>query len=197
MTTLPGTPTAPLSRLTFVLAWLITIVLVPASRGAMRAWCSRRPSSGVWIPTDHARRWGRGVAGDARGARTTDRPWGFAPWRCLDRLPGRRAGRRRLATSSGRPLPLPRNSDPIAAPATRSLQCSPGERALGCGSSGICREGFSQVLVVPDLFGIAELGGYKPRIWRRSTRVQKKSQLCQMGILGTCKAVLRFRSGHG
>ena len=35
------------SRLTIALAWLITTLLVPATRSAMRGWCSRRPWWGI------------------------------------------------------------------------------------------------------------------------------------------------------
>jgi Undecaprenyl-phosphate galactose phosphotransferase WbaP len=142
------------SRLTFILAWLITALFVPASRTATRNWCSRRPWWGINTVI-----LGAGATGQAMLKALEQRPTlGLRPVAVLDHFS---------------------ENTPHFNSASRSVFC--GDLSLAPQFASNCRpcyaivamphlesgrlaafmqeyaEGFSQVLVIPDLFGIAGL----------------------------------------
>jgi Undecaprenyl-phosphate galactose phosphotransferase WbaP len=140
------------SRLTIVLAWLITILLVPAARSAMRSWCSRQPWWGVQTVI-----LGAGSTGQAMLRMLEERPTlGLRPVAVLDHLSGNALSNGRSRVFFGDlsfASQFASNCRPcyaiIAMPHLESAHLGAFIQEYG--------NGFEQVLVIPDLFGIANL----------------------------------------
>ncbi len=141
------------SRLTFVLAWLITIVLVPASRGAMRAWCSRRPWWGINTVI-----LGAGPTGQAMLEALEQRPaLGLRPVAVLDRFPEDAQFHRASSDVFRGDLSLAPQFATNCRPCYAIIAMPHLESGRLAAFMQEYAEGFSQVLVIPDLFGIASL----------------------------------------
>jgi Undecaprenyl-phosphate galactose phosphotransferase WbaP len=142
------------SRLTIVLAWLITTLCVPAARSVMRSWCSRQPWWGIQTVI-----LGAGATGQAMLQMLEQRPTlGLRPVAVLDHLfgnalnVGHRSSRIFFGDLSFAPQ-FASNCRPcyaiIAMPHLESAQLAALIQEYA--------DDFYQVLVIPDLFGIANL----------------------------------------
>jgi len=142
------------SRLTIVLAWLITTLLVPAARSAMRGWCSRQSWWGVQTVV-----LGAGPTGQAMLQMLEQRPTlGLRPVAVLDYfsvdVSNVRHGTSRVFfgdLSFAQQFAI--NCGPcyaiIAMPHLESAQLAAFIQEYA--------DDFYRVLVIPDLFGIANL----------------------------------------
>lgn len=142
------------SRLTIALAWLLTTLLVPATRSAMRGWCSRRPWWGIQTVI-----LGSGPTGVAMLQTLRQRPaLGLRPVAVLDHHTSNTAG-------------FPRNPSSVfygdlSYAAQFAHNCRPCYAIIAMPHLESERlaafiqeyaEDFYHVLVIPDLFGIASL----------------------------------------
>jgi Undecaprenyl-phosphate galactose phosphotransferase WbaP len=142
------------SRLTIVLAWLITTLLVPAARSSMRSWCARQPWWGVQTVI-----LGAGSTGQAMLQMLEQRPTlGLRPVAVLDHLSGNglNVGHGPSQVFFG-DLSLAREFASNCRPCYAIIAMPHLESAQLAAFIQEYAEDFYQVLVIPDLFGIANL----------------------------------------
>ena len=142
------------SRLTIVLAWLITTLLVPAARSSMRSWCARQPWWGVQTVI-----LGAGSTGQAMLQMLEQRPTlGLRPVAVLDHLSGNglNVGHGPSQVFFG-DLSLARQFASNCRPCYAIIAMPHLESAQLAAFIQEYAEDFYQVLVIPDLFGIANL----------------------------------------
>ncbi|HEY4049626.1 MAG TPA: undecaprenyl-phosphate galactose phosphotransferase WbaP [Acidobacteriaceae bacterium] len=142
------------SRSTFILAWLITMLMLPMSRTAMRSWCARQPWWGI-----PAVILGADTTGQAMLRTLEQRPTlGLRPVAILDQYPAEKPD---FSSYSSRIFWGDFSLAPHFASKYRACYAIIAMPHLESQQLGtllaVYAEKFSHVLIIPDLFGMSSL----------------------------------------